>query len=205
MAESQSSKLRRKWPWDWEKEELTDAVQAEIVKNLPWYASDAVQYKPEQVGMSYSLRTGFRIYCHFTKEHFEKMAKDAPKSLRGKLSQIANDAFGLVDMLLEWVDVRRDDIFGNVSSGYPCSHTKVAANWDTLLRGLDLYMSSDGQRQTTKHGKGKLNEEVKNLLETHPEWKACEVVDRIGNTSEAAVRQTKAWKNRKLRKKEEKK
>ncbi len=49
----------------------------------------------------------------------------------------------------------------------------------------------------TKHGKGELNQQVKNLLELDLRLTAPQIAQRIGNTTADAVRQTLAWKNRK--------
>lgn len=47
-----------------------------------------------------------------------------------------------------------------------------------------------------KHGKGKLNPEVKRLLELHPKWNAVRIAEEIRNTTPGAVRKTNAWKQR---------
>lgn len=47
----------------------------------------------------------------------------------------------------------------------------------------------------TKHGKGKLNEKVRNLLELTHGLTATQIAKRIGNTTPAAVWKTRAWKS----------
>ena len=47
-----------------------------------------------------------------------------------------------------------------------------------------------------KHGKGELNEEVKRLLDLHPDWSGVRIAKEIGNTTPRAVRKTIAWKQR---------
>ncbi len=47
-----------------------------------------------------------------------------------------------------------------------------------------------------RHGKGELNEEVKRLLELHPDWNAVRIAKRIGNTTPYAVRKTEEWERR---------
>ena len=54
-------------------------------------------------------------------------------------------------------------------------------------------ISADG---TKRHAKGKLQSEVKTCLDQHPKWKARQIAEKIGNTTDAAVRQTQAWKTR---------
>ena len=64
--------------------------------------------------------------------------------------------------------------------------------------GLHLVDGKKTQPKTKskKHGRGQLNEEVKRLLDLHPDWNAVEIANEIGNTTPAAVRKTKAWKER---------
>ncbi len=54
------------------------------------------------------------------------------------------------------------------------------------------------QRSTgeIKHGKGGLETKVKGILEGNPTLTSQEIAERIGRTSDSAVRQTKAWKTR---------
>lgn len=146
VKDNYSNKDER-WPWDWQKEELTPAVLAKIIKFLPSCALDATGDKTEEVGISDSLYGDFQVYCHVVKDHFEQVAKDASASAKGKLSQITEEAFELVDLLVEWVKktIRRND--SGINARYmaiddPCSHTELASRWDTIMRKFNLCMSS---------------------------------------------------------------
>ncbi len=144
MAESDNHNTVSKWPWDWQKEKLTDSAIAEIVKNLAHYAYDAAFRKPEEVGMTDSLYGGFQIYCHVAKDYFQEAVK---RNTISELSAIATDAFSVADQLLMWIEnkIRR------TNSGYfarympidaPYSYTELRTRWDTVVRKFDMRIGS---------------------------------------------------------------
>ena len=59
-----------------------------------------------------------------------------------------------------------------------------------------VQMLKQRKEEGKKHAGGELNEEVKNLLKLSLDMTASEMAKKIGNTSQYAVRQTEAWKNR---------
>lgn len=197
------------WPWDYQKEEPTLAVLSKIVHNLPSYAYDALEKKPEEVGMTDSLQGCFQIYCHVVKDHFEKVAKNAPVSDKKKLSEIAEEAFDLIDKFLEYVNKRLNipfDMRHNLS--YPYSYWELNNKWDTLVRTFNLCISSQGAQNVSaskgwKHGKDKLNKKVGNCLKDHPKWNSAQVATEC-DSSDATVRGTKNWKQRENRPKKKK-
>ncbi|MBA7693199.1 hypothetical protein ES703_101775 [subsurface metagenome] len=129
------------WPWDYQ-EEPTLAVLSKIVHNLPSYAHDVLEKKPEEVGMTDSLQGCFQIYCHVVKDHFEKVAKNALASDKKKLSEITEEAFDLIDKLLEYVDKRLSPGPGMtyIPLHYPYSYWELNNKWDTLVRKVDKTM-----------------------------------------------------------------
>ncbi len=150
MPESQSSKLRKKWPWDWEKEELTDAVQVEIVENLYSYAKDVAYWYPTEQGWHYWYN-GLETYCQVSRDYFVKVAKGGPDFLKPKLSKITEEAFELINMLMEWANQKYslcfvtepDKRFYNI----PYSDEELANKWDTVVQKLNLYMNSGNQEE----------------------------------------------------------
>jgi len=150
MPESQSSKLRKKWPWDWEKEKLTDAVQVEIVENLYSYAKDVAYWYPTEQGWHYWYN-GLETYCQVSRDYFVKVAKGGPDSLKPKLSKIAEEAFKLINMLMEWANQKYslcfvtepDKRFYNI----PYSDEELYNKWDTVVQKLNLYMNSGNQEE----------------------------------------------------------
>lgn len=150
MTESQASKLRKKWPWDWEKEELTDAVQVEIVKNLYLYAKDVAYWYPTEQGWHYWYN-GLETYCQVSRDYFVKVAKGGPDSLKPNLSKITEEAFELINMLMEWANQKYslcfvtepDKRFYNI----PYSDEELANKWDTVVQKLNLYMNSGNQEE----------------------------------------------------------
>lgn len=135
----------RKWPWDWHKsKELTDMVLKRIVKNLPSYAYDAAYSKPEEVGIGDSLYVGFQVYCLVVKDCFQKAATEESKSLKPQLSEIAEEAYQVIDLLLKWVEVRANVDYHTryVPINHPCSHAELANRWDTVVRNFELCISS---------------------------------------------------------------
>ena len=73
-----------------------------------------------------------------------------------------------------------------------CLVRMIGANVHLLDRG-EPKAPLEGPK---KHGKGKLNEEVKRLLDLHPDWTAVKIADTIETTTSEAVRKTTAWKQR---------
>lgn len=226
MAEvKDDSNKEDRWPWDYKKEELTPAVLDKIIKFLPSCALDATCDKTEEVGVSDSVYVDFQAYCYAVKDNFEKKTKEAPDSNKPKLSGIATEAFGLVDLLVEWVEktIRRND--SGINARYmpiddPCSHTELASRWDTVVRKFDLCRSSQGAQNGAspvgrKHGKGKLNEKVKDHLEEHRKLTASVLVDKIYDTQNMDAKErnskiycvtgTEAWKENRKRLEKEKK
>ncbi len=148
MAEVEDdSNKEDRWPWDFEKEELTPAVLAKIIENLPLYALHATYRKPEEVGMTDSLHLQghFKIYCDYVRDHFQDTAKEAPNSTRAKLYEIAEQAIELIYKLLEYVDKRLNIPFDRRHDlSYPYSYGTLNNEWDKLVRKFDLCMSSQG-------------------------------------------------------------
>jgi hypothetical protein len=128
----------RKWPWDWQNKALTETVSAKIVKNLALYANDAVYRKPEEVGMSNSLDEGFLHYCYCVKDYFIKAVEKVLKHFKPKVSEIAEEAFRLIDRLVSIVEHHNENT---------CSWLELISQWDTLVRKFDMCMSSDEQQE----------------------------------------------------------
>lgn len=141
--------------WDYEKEELTPAILNEIVRNLASYAYDVTCYESRENDVApgdgdNSLYVDFQVYCHIVKDHFETavkeaLVKEAPGSVRDKLRQIAEEAFGLIDKLLEYVDKRlyAPSATGRLDSPY--SLTDLSNQWNTIVRRFDLYTATGGR------------------------------------------------------------
>ncbi len=145
----------RKWPWDYQKENLTETTLTEIMENLPSYACDAVNWKPEEVGMPEDLYGVFQIYCKVVKDHFQQAVERSPASVKQELSAIANDAFGLVDLLLEWVEKqirRREGDFNMryLPIDYPCSYTQISTRWDSVVLKFKMCVSFGEQPAETE-------------------------------------------------------
>jgi len=142
------------WPCDWRTpKKITGAVLVEIVWNLPRYARDAAYYSGEIFPTGGPLYSGFKVYCRCVKNYLHQVVYEAPNSTRAELSGIAEEGFGLIDTLLEWVKGRlqplRDDE-GYVYWNVPCSFDELERRWDTLVRKFDLCMSSgvkNGQKE----------------------------------------------------------
>jgi len=147
----------RKWPWDWRKgkEALTETASAKIVKNLAFYANDAVYRKPEEVGMSNSLDEGFLHYCCCAKEYFIKSIEKAPKYLKPKVSEITEEAFRLIDRFISIVDRHNEDTY---------SWLEFISQWDTLVRKLNMcVVSGEQQEQPAKTGQNAAPAKIINI------------------------------------------
>lgn len=144
MTESQSSKLRKKWPWDWEKEELTDAVQVKIMENLYSYAKDVAYWYPEESGWYYWFG-GLKVYCKVFRAYFIKVTEEAPDSIKPKVSKIAEEAFELLNTLLKWAQQKYNLCFAESPEHryytIPYSDEELSNKWDTVVHKLNLYMS----------------------------------------------------------------
>ncbi len=165
MAESQSSKLRKKWPWDWKKpEELTDEVIAQIVQNLYSYTIDVAYWYPTESGCWHWL-DGLKVYCETSKGYFEKVAQEASEPLKPKLSAIAEEAFDLIDMFMELANytINRHLTPPEVALKYnvPYSEEELHNKWNTIVRKLNLYMRSQAQKREQVD----LTDTEKNILE----------------------------------------
>lgn len=150
MPESQSSKFRKRWPWDWEKEELTDAVQVEIVENLYSYAKDVAYWYPEDPDYHYWYN-GLKVYCKVSRDYFIKVTKEAPDSIKPKLSEIAEEAFELLNTLLKWANQKYSLCFVTEPEkrfyNIAYSDEELHNNWQTIVHKLNLYMNSGNQAE----------------------------------------------------------
>jgi hypothetical protein len=174
QGESQDEKKEWRWPWDWTQAgEPPGAVLAKIIHNLPWYALDVLEKKPEEVGMADSLHVGYQTYCTIAKDYFDAVVKEAADPEKAeRLSKIAGEASALVDSFLGWVDIlikRRDAGFPSVYvPDEPYSPIELWVQWDSARRAFEMetaVRASEPSRKARKHGRGKLDEEVKNLPE----------------------------------------
>jgi hypothetical protein len=71
---------------------------------------------------------------------------------------------------------------------------KISENY----RRAEIEQSKGQKAKPKKHGKGKLNEKVKNILQAEPTLSAGEIVEKMTRgvgqvTTESSVRQTEAW------------
>jgi hypothetical protein len=143
IAESTSSWLRKKWPWDWKNENLTDKVLVKILKNIYSYAKDIAYWYPTEPDFFYWFE-GLKEYCRVLKDYFVKVAKEAPIDLKPKLSAISEQAFELLDMLMEWAKQKAynamaqhpDQVFYNI----PYSEEELSNKWQTIVHKLNLCM-----------------------------------------------------------------
>lgn len=181
LAESSSSCLRKKCPWDWENEKLTDEVLSKIVKSLPSYAKDVAYWHPKEPDFFYWFE-GLKEYCRVIRDYFVKAAKEAPDSLKPKLSEIAEEAFDLIDNLMKCVDAQLNPILdketGQVFYSAPCSWNEVTNKWDTLVNKLNLYMSSGKQEEKPIETEQK-NKDAKREREGMIQPKPPEILQKI--------------------------
>jgi hypothetical protein len=144
MIESESSKLRKKWPWNWKNEKLTDEVLAKIIKNLPSYAKDVAYWHPTEPDWHYWYN-GLEVYCRVIRDYFVKVAKEAPDFLKPKLSEIAEEVFKLINMLMEWARQKYSLCFVTEPEHryytIPYSDEELSNKWDTVVHKLNLYLS----------------------------------------------------------------
>lgn len=150
---SEQTDENRKWPWDWKNEALTETALTKIRENLSSYANDAVYREPEEVGMTDDLNGTFYIYCQVVKEDFQQAVKKATAvSVKQGLTAIANEAFELVDLLVEWVEKqirRREGDFNMryLPIDYPCSYTQISTRWGTVVRKFNMCKISGEQQE----------------------------------------------------------
>ena len=161
-----SSRLSR--TWDYETEEPTPAILNEIVRNLASYAYDVTCHESRESDMApgdgaNSLYVDFQVYCHVVKDHFETVVKEAPDSVKAKLLQIAEEAFDIVDKLLEYTDKR---LYAPIDSPY--SLADLSRQWNTIVRTFDLYRGSEDREEAETHwveSDVELTDTEQNLLE----------------------------------------
>ena len=166
MPESQSSKLRKEWPWDWNKpEELTDEVVVRIVKNLYSYAKDVAYWYPEESGWHYWFG-GLKVYCKVSRDYFIKVTKEAPDSIKPMLSKIVEDeAYELINMLLKWANEKFSNCFVEPDKRYytiTCSDEELENEWEMVLAKLQLSISSGSQQQEQSTRKRPTKAEMEN-------------------------------------------
>lgn len=138
MSDNQEEKIMD-WPWNPEKEKLTESILMEIAKNLPWYASDAID-SCSRTNDERDLLGYFFVYCHVVKEeYFEAIVKNLKGSVREEARKLAGEAFDLIDLLEKWVNTRCKSI--------NCYPSNIFARWDTVVRKFNLCMSDVSQRQ----------------------------------------------------------
>lgn len=143
MGKSKDKKDDRGWPWNPEKEELTESILMEILKNLPSYAKDVAYWHPTEPDWHYWYN-GLEVYCRVSRDYFVKVAKEAPDFLKPKLSTIAEEAFELLNMLMKWVRQKYSLCFARPEDVYytvPYSDEELSNKWDTVVHKLNLYMS----------------------------------------------------------------
>ncbi len=122
------------WPWNPEKEKLTEPVLMEIAKNLPSYASDAIDHCSKANDERDLLGYVF-VYFHVVKEeYFEATVKNLKGSMREEARKIASEAFDLIDLIVQWANTR-----SNAISNRP---PNIFARWDTVVRKWDLLIST---------------------------------------------------------------
>ncbi len=151
MTESQSSKLQKMWPWDWNKpEELTDEVLAQIVQNLYSYAKNVAYWHPDERDYHYWYN-GLKVYCQYSRDYFIKVTKEAPDSIKPKLSKIVEEeAFELINMLLKWANEKYSNCFVEPDKRFyniPYSDEELANKWDTDVQKINLYMNSGNHEE----------------------------------------------------------
>lgn len=134
--------------------DLTDAEREKVTKNLPLYAYRVAYYTQPGDNQSPWGYYGpfiydydaFRAYCQVAKYYFYAKAAEAPDSLKPKLTEVAEEAFKLVDMHLKFVEGQRSGYFDENKGCYvvdlPCSFDMLKAKWETVVREFDLCMSS---------------------------------------------------------------
>ena len=85
-------------------------------------------------------------------------------------------------------------------SSLPLVKATLSATCLVRMVGAGLHVTTGQKKKRSgagkKHGKGELNEAVERLLRLHPAWDAVKIAKEVGNTTPAAVRKTKAWKQR---------
>jgi len=101
-----------------------------------------VEARPEEVGMTDSLRAGYQVYCTIAGDYFDaavKKASDPEKAER--LSKIAGAAFELIDSFLCWVDIlierRKAGFLSAYVPGRPYSPIELWVQWDATRREFE--------------------------------------------------------------------
>jgi hypothetical protein len=220
MTESDNQNTVSKWPWDWVKEPIPKpAIVKIITENFPSYARDTYDYhfgiNISGLPKEYLLYNGFLRYYKVAKDYIGQQFYKIPISLQAEGRKNCNDLLDLIDRLK---DAASPPPYDENPDEIPLTPDCYASEWDTLIKKLNMLVGSVQQKveqaeeviqapvngeakPKKKHGKGKLNEKVGNIIRLEPKLSAPDIVAKIKKsgecTSDASVRQTPAWKNRK--------
>jgi len=175
MPESKSSKLKKKWPWDWEKDGLSDKVLMMIIENLYFYAKDIAYWHPSEPDWHHWFG-GLKVYCRVSRDYFITAVKQSPDSFKEEISGIAKEAFELINMLMKWANTKysiacctpqqRKDVRYDI----PYSDDELANKWETAIAKLRLCLAQRTEHlEKSKTKRGRRGESQKKRFE---HWKA---------------------------------
>jgi hypothetical protein len=161
------------WPWNPETEKLTQLVLRKIAENLPSYASDAID-SCLRAGDERDLLNYFFIYCYVVKdEYFEATVRSLRGSVRSEARKFAEEAFDLIDLLIQWVNTQ-----SKASTAWP---PNIYARWDTVVRKFDICVSSGEQQELPVEavGNATLKSKIKDFFWTLYEKTLKVIVDAV--------------------------
>ncbi len=132
------------WPKIPEKELIAETVLAEIAKNLPSYALDVVKATSRGANQVRRAYGNFQGYCIVVKkDYFEAVVRNIKGPLRSEARKLAAEAFGLIDLLLEYVGTQ----FVRTTFDRPLRFGNISPQWDTVVGKWNMLLVENQEGQ----------------------------------------------------------